>query len=549
MPVPRLLFATTLVAACLTIVGAVKTQAAELSAAQWRQDLAEFDEAIRRDHKSPFHTVSEADYTTMVQELHDSIPTLSTQKIIVEMACIIAAVNDGHTRLGGWQGNAEWGFHGYPINLYWFQDGLFVTQARREYAETVGARVLKIGEYSAEDAQSMIERVVPADNIHGEKMQGPFYLRSPEVLLSMGIVSTLEEAPFLLEKDGRTWSPQMGPESGSRRAWTRGFPPLDADWVDFQAPSAPPLPLWRRFLDKTFWFEYIEDEKLLYVQQNQVRNSEAETLEQFYARVWKTFEDNDVEKLVLDVRMNGGGNNYLNRPALTMMVRADASAQTFTILGRRTFSACQNLVNELSRWTDTVFVGEATGERVNFYGDTRATQLTHSGLSVNASWLWWQNLDPRDTRDALYPDLAADLSSSDYATNHDPAMQLVRDYEEYSGISDVVSLIEAGSHEAAVASLQAALEEPAYRYRDFEDEINSLGYELLARQRLEDAEAVFQLNADTYPDSWNAYDSLAETVEKRGDLLRALQLFKKSVSLNPSSPSGLAAIERLDGDS
>jgi len=72
-------------------------------------------------------------------------------------------------------------------------------------------------------------------------------------------------------------------------------------------------------------------------------------------------EKNDVEKLVLDVRMNGGGNNQLIKPIITGIIqlkKINKKGKFFCIIGRRTFSACQNLVNELERYTEVIFVGE-----------------------------------------------------------------------------------------------------------------------------------------------------------------------------------------------
>jgi len=533
-------------AGCLLVVALCPTSsdAQRLTPDQWREDLAALDSAVRTDHKFPFHTVSEDDYTAMVTVLHEDIPELDDQAIIVRMASIVAAVNDGHTRLSGWSRNPDWGFSSYPVGVYWFSDGLFVRQARPDHADLVGARVVRVGKYSVEEAQALIEQVVAADNRFGEIESTPYYLNSPEVLHALGILEDPADAPFTLEKEGRQWAPDLQ-STEEWPGWTRGFVG-DPDWADSSDDANVATPLWRRHVEKTFWFEYLPEDKILYVQQNQVRHAPDETQDQFYARVQQALDDNDVEKLVLDLRLNGGGNNYLNKPALTTMVRADPHVQTFTILGRRTFSACQNLVNELSRWTGTVFVGEPTSERVNFYGDVKTTELPHSGLRVHASWLWWQNLDPRDTRDALYPDLATDLSSTDYATNRDPSMAAIREFEGLMTLDSAVALVESAGVEVAIEQLRDQIGDPLYRHRELETEINALGYRLLSRNRTDDAIAMFRLNTEEFPDSWNAWDSLGEASETAGRLDEALAQFRKSVSLRPDSPTGLAAIERLE---
>jgi tetratricopeptide (TPR) repeat protein len=514
-----------MIALCLLTSSAL---AGTLTPDQWRADLAVLDEAVRTVHKSPFHTVSEDDYSAMVTALHERIPELSDQEIIVEMTSIVAAVNDGHTRLTGWRRDPKWGFEVYPVGLYWFSDGLFVRQADAEYSELVGAKVLKVGEFSAEEAQAMIARVVAADNAQGKLADSPYFLVTPQILRAVGILATDDVTPYQLEKNGRTWSPEVS-ASFSRPAHARGFVASGSGWVDAADQAAAELPAWRRHPDQTFWFEYFPEQKLLYVQQNQVRNGPTETLESFYGRVWEEFGKRDVATLVLDLRLNGGGNNYLNKPALTTMVRADASAA----------------VNELSRWTDTVFVGEPSGERVNFYGDTRPTELPNSGLIVHASWLWWQNLDPRDTRDALYPDLAADLSFADYASNRDPALEVILRSDDILTIDRTLELIATHGVEPALPQIRAALADPVYRHRNLEDDINQIGYRLLGEDKTDQAVEIFRLNAEEFPDSWNAWDSLGEAVEVQGQPELALEHFQRSLDLNPESPTGLAAVERL----
>jgi predicted Zn-dependent protease len=59
-----------------------------------------------------------------------------------------------------------------------------------------------------------------------------------------------------------------------------------------------------------------------------------------------------------------------------------------------------------------------------------------------------------------------------------------------------------------------AQQPPAYTF--LEDDINRLGYALLARDRTDDAIAILALNVEEHPDSWNAYDSLGEAYGTAG---------------------------------
>jgi hypothetical protein len=85
------------------------------------------------------------------------------------------------------------------------------------------------------------------------------------------------------------------------------------------------------------------------------------------------------------------------------------------------------MVNELEKYTNAIFVGEPTGGKVNSYGDSRKITLPNSGITVRVSTLWWQE-DERDRRQWTEPQIPAELTFADYATNTDPAMKAILSY-------------------------------------------------------------------------------------------------------------------------
>jgi len=78
-----------------------------------------------------------------------------------------------------------------------------------------------------------------------------------------------------------------------------------------------------------------------------------------------------------------------------------------------------------------------------------------------------------------------------------------------------------------------------------ENEFNLLGYRLLGQGQVEAAIAVFQINVERYPDSWNVYDSLGEAYAAKGSTERAIELYRRSLELNPGNTNATAALERL----
>ena len=79
--------------------------------------------------------------------------------------------------------------------------------------------------------------------------------------------------------------------------------------------------------------------------------------------------------------------------------------------------------------------------------------------------------------------------------------------------------------------------EGATRLRDLslqigmEVEINCYAYQLLWRNLIDEALVLLKRNVEAHPDSWNAWDSLAEAYEIKGDLQRAIEHYEIAARL------------------
>lgn len=78
-----------------------------------------------------------------------------------------------------------------------------------------------------------------------------------------------------------------------------------------------------------------------------------------------------------------------------------------------------------------------------------------------------------------------------------------------------------------------------------ESTLNSAGYTLMGSKKIADAILVFQKNVELHPNSWNAYDSLAEAYVNSGDKALAVKNYRKSVQLEPSNENGRSALKKL----
>ena len=525
----------------------------KVEAEKWREDLRYMAEEMPRQHRNLFHTMTREQFEGAVKKLNERIPSLSRDQIIVELMRIVAMVSDGHTNIAPTR-DPKIGFRTFPIKLYFFKDGLYVRAATREHAGIIGARLVKIGNASVEQAYAATREIIGRDNEMDVKFFAPHLLVMPEVLQALGLIDDMEKAAFTVENQRKQQVVQLNPVGLAEMM------PPDTDlswmpkagWVDARGTPSPDI-LWLRDPQNKFWYEYLPDSKTVYVQLNQVGNKDDETLEAFSKRLFAFVEANGVEKLVLDLRLNRGGNGELNRPLVLGIIKSnkiDQRGKLFTLIGRSTWSAAQFLVNELEKYSNTVFVGEPTGGKINSYGDSRRITLPNSGITVRVSTLWHQRADERDKRQWTAPGIAADLTFADYRANNDPALKAALNYVPKKSLREMLLEALSGNPPAndsqmLVKRLDDWRADPANEYLEAEPRLRSLGYDLMNRKRLDQAIEVFKLAVGTASQSANAYASLAEAYQAAGNKELAIKNYEKAVELDRNLNSAIEALKKL----
>lgn len=81
-----------------------------------------------------------------------------------------------------------------------------------------------------------------------------------------------------------------------------------------------------------------------------------------------------------------------------------------------------------------------------------------------------------------------------------------------------------------------------------EREMNQTGYQLMRDGSVQEAAEVFKLNVESFPKSYNVYDSYAEALMTLGENEEAIKNYKISVELNPANQNGLDMLKKLGVD-
>jgi hypothetical protein len=87
-------------------------------------------------------------------------------------------------------------------------------------------------------------------------------------------------------------------------------------------------------------------------------------------------------------------------------------------------------------------------------------------------------------------------------------------------------------------------EQIGYLIKPDESQVNNLGYHMLNQKQFGKAEALFKLNISNYPETANCYDGLGDLYMAKADKLKAIESFKKALSLKliPETKQKLEAL-------
>ncbi len=377
---------------------------------RWRQDVRYLAAQLPRLHPEPFARTSQVQFEQAVSDLDAAIPQLSDQEIVAALMRLTAMLGDAHTRAIPPQGVT---FHFYPMQLYWFQDGIFVTGASAQYTHLIGARLVKIGSMSIEQAVTALTPYISHDNRSGVRLMIQYYLLCPELLSIAAGISPGDEglAYTFVDRAGQTVVERLQPVldreydalfSGSYPGWRLAYRPE------------------RR--QEEYWFEYLPQAHLLYIQYNACRERSDVPMTAFAGQVAAVLQQQPVERLVVDLRQNSGGSSEIIDPLLEV-IRTSAlnrKGGLFVLLGRETFSAAMLNTVDFARQTQATFIGETPSGAPNHYGEVHTLFLPNSRMRVRYSCKHF--VADGFSAVEFIPEVLIEPVYADFAARRDPVM-------------------------------------------------------------------------------------------------------------------------------
>lgn len=377
---------------------------------KWVDDIDQLAAELPANHKDLFNKKPEDEFKKDIQKLKEALPELSDEEIIFSLSCIVASVGDAHTSLYFQPSMA------FPLTLYWFKDGIFVIDTSPEYKKILHCRLVTVSQKSLDEVIKELSRGIPHENSAQIKRSVPYYLVLSEFLYGAGIIDNKESAEYGFQsREGENFTVELKSISMKNQ-----FPSA--------APKTPEdsLPLYRRNRSKYYNRILLEDQDILYVQYNSCQNMKEKVFSDFVEETFQIIEKNQIEKLIIDLRNNGGGNSLIFSPMLREIKAREKINQKdrlYVIVGRLTFSSAVLNAIQLRNQTNATFVGEPTGGKPNHFGEVKNFMLTNSRINISYSTKYF-TIANEDT-DSFYPDITIELEFKDYSENRDPVLEAI----------------------------------------------------------------------------------------------------------------------------
>lgn len=383
----------------------------------WCRDLTYLEKRINELLYVPNQAISKTGLSEEILNIKTTITSLSDEQIVFKIMKLFGALGSGHNVIIPTSPN-KGALKKLPIQFYQFNDGLFIVDAEESFEKWIGYKVDFIENMPAEAALLKTNALNARDNDMQILWLGPYYLELPDVLKGLGISEGANQVTMTLsDKKGTSEKVTMHPIS-----WDfSGFPILPKLKTENQ-----PL-----FLSKTedyYWSKIVPEQNAIYIQFNLVQQKKELTLLDFNLKLRENIKKSNSQNLILDLRFNSGGDGSLYPPMLKTLIEFEIinpEGKIFVLMGRGTFSAAQNLLTELTKFTNAILVGEPSGSKPSFIGEAGWFKLPYSGLLGIVASQYHQTSKAEDYRNWIAPHIPIGLSSTDYFNGNDKALNVI----------------------------------------------------------------------------------------------------------------------------
>lgn len=391
--------------------------AQRVNSIDWNSDLDFLKVELPKKHANFYHKGNEKQFFDGIESIRSTAGKYSDLSVALKIQQLIASFGDSHTNadLSKFLDNSKV----LPIHLLWLKDGIYILHTTPENKVILEHRIVKINGNPITEVIDSLSTLFTIDNDAAKK--NTIYRKLVYVqLLQYFNFATSEDIVLELENsDGKKLTHTIRPAVMTR-----------SNRVSFKPSSL----AFCNMNEKAFFIDSImRNDNAYYIQYNSCWsreypytgfNGNPENLPsfiQFRKKVIETLKRENFDKIIFDMRFNGGGNSSQGTELIKEMAAMDnvnVKGKLYVITGRLTFSSAIINTMDFMKMTKAIFVGEETTGKPNHYGEVKSFVLPFSGMTVSYSTKYFRNSD-KDLK-TITPDKIVETTFNDLMTGKDP---------------------------------------------------------------------------------------------------------------------------------
>jgi hypothetical protein len=331
-----------------------------------------------------------ATYGPAIARLKETLPEITDAEVVLEIMRLHASAKVAHNTVGipgtmGFQNRL-------PVSFAWYADGLVVRSAAAAYREIIGKHVVKIGSMTPAQLLAGVTPYIAQENDVWVKDRSVRLMVLEPVLKKLGLIEAAGSVTITVE--------------GGREASVR-FSAKEEAQEHYRKVLQVPATVYASGPNRYYWHRYLPESRTMYIRYDVCAKDPKLSMRDFTRQVEGELDSRGAERIVLDLRFNGGGDSRVINP----LKDAVSKKNLVVLIGPGTFSSAILNAIELKQ-RGAILVGEATGGKPSGYGEIKEILLPNSKLKVRFTSKRFSA--PRELEaDSLTPDIEAPMAFRD----------------------------------------------------------------------------------------------------------------------------------------
>lgn len=380
----------------------------------WTKDIDFYKTNLEKYHIDLYNNISKVQFEQELQQIKSTLHKKSDTDVIIDLMRLTRKIGDGHTAfsLRGVE------THLFPIEIYKVNKQWRVIKTTKNHKHLLGKIVVEIDGKSINTIEKEVSKVAQyIENDQSKIIRTGEYLVISELLYGLKLTKNELGGNFkFLDDKGKT--SEVSLKAISNKTYYE-----NTEFVNFETvihEIEKPTDLKHDYL----WFSPIKSTSGIYIKFESYPSFEH--MEAFGKSVLNYINKNNIKKIAIDLRNNGGGDFFVGTFLAYYLNLADSidwKSGVYVLTDKVTFSAATSNASQFRQILNAKIVGEPTGSNPTGYQDMGQFTLPNSGMIVTYSKRFFKFQD--QVTQGIQPDVLIEYEWESYSNGIDNMMKWV----------------------------------------------------------------------------------------------------------------------------